>query len=172
MTTFARHATTFVAAASALALAACEGGRPPPEQIDREEAGRERLGTIGDIPGLLNEEGRRGDGLTPVNRYLWRASLDTLAFLPLASTDPFTGVVATDWGASPDTPQERFKVTAYVTSPTLAANSLQVAVFREIRSPEGAWVTAPVSGSTARRLEDAILVRARQLKIDEREAAG
>ncbi|MEO0361235.1 MAG: DUF3576 domain-containing protein, partial [Pseudomonadota bacterium] len=81
-------------------------------------------------------------------------------------------VIATDWGASPEAPTERFKVTAYVVDPTLSANSLRVAVFREIRSPEGAWVTAPVSGVTARRLEDAILVRARQLRIEERQAQG
>ena len=111
-----------------------------------------------------------GDSLTNVNRFLWRASLDTLAFLPLNSTDPFTGVIATDWAASPDAPNERFKVAAYVKSPVLTAGSLQVALFREIRDPAGAWVTAPVSGATARQLEDAILVRARQLKIADREA--
>lgn len=107
-------------------------------------------------------------GAAPVNRHLWRASLDTLSFLPLASTDPFTGVIATDWGATPDAPDERFKVTAYVTAAQLDATALRVAVFRETRE-NGAWVTAPVAAETPRRIEDAILVRARQLRLAERE---
>lgn len=103
----------------------------------------------------------------PVNKYLWQASLDTLSFLPLASTDPFTGVIATDWGASPTQPNERFKVTAYMVRPALQASSLKVAVYRQQRTEEGTWVAAPVDPNTARQLEDAILVRARQMRIAE-----
>ena len=103
----------------------------------------------------------------PVNKYLWRAALDTLSFLPLASTDPFTGVIATDWGANPDAPGERFKVTAYMVRPTLAASSLKVAVYREVRGEGGAWIPASVGADTARKIEDAILVRARQIRIAE-----
>ncbi|MEM7211006.1 MAG: DUF3576 domain-containing protein [Pseudomonadota bacterium] len=106
----------------------------------------------------------------PVNKYLWRASLDTLSFLPLASTDPFTGVIATDWGANPDVPGERFKVTAYMVRPTLAASSLKVAVYREIQGEGGSWVPASVSAETATKIEDAILTRARQIRIADVEA--
>ena len=101
----------------------------------------------------------------PVNKYLWQASLDTLSFLPLASTDPFTGVIATDWGATPNQPGERFKVTAYMLSPELSASSLKVAVYRETRSEDGLWVPATVDPDTARKIEDAILTRARQIRI-------
>lgn len=111
-------------------------------------------------------EGERGGSL-PVNKYLWQASLDTLSFLPLNSTDPFTGVIATDWGSTPDAPGERFKVTAYVLNPNLAASSLRVAVYREARNEEGLWVPAAVSPDTALKLEDAILVRARQIRVAE-----
>ena len=103
----------------------------------------------------------------PVNKYLWRATLDTLSFLPLASTDPFTGVIATDWGATPNQPGERFKVTAYMLRPALAASSLKVAVYREVRDGSGVWVPASVSPDTARKIEDAILTRARQIRIAE-----
>ena len=167
---------TAVAAFAAFALANC-GGATPTEQLDREDTGGGRLsedtgGRLSDLIASSGSSAGQGGGLTPVNRFLWRASLDTLAFLPLNSTDPFTGVVATDWAASPDAPNERFKVTAYVKSPRLSAGSLQVAVFREIRANDGVWASAPVSGATARQLEDAILVRARQLKIGERASEG
>lgn len=107
---------------------------------------------------------------TNVNKHLWAASLDTLAFLPIASTDPFTGVIATDWSAAPNTPNERLKVTAYVRNTTLTAEALRVAVFREELSESGVWVTAPVDEATPRQLEDAILTRARQLRRDELQA--
>jgi hypothetical protein len=104
---------------------------------------------------------------TNVNKHLWMASLDTLSFLPIASTDPFTGVIATDWSAAPNTPNERLKVTAFVKDTSLTAESLRVAVFREELSENGVWVTAPVDSATPRQLEDAILTRARQLRREE-----
>lgn len=107
-----------------------------------------------------------GGGSLPVNRFLWQASLDTLNFLPLSSTDPYTGVIATDWGAAPNQPGERFKVTAYMLSPALSASSLKVAVYREVRDNErGLWVPASVNPETPRKIEDAILTRARQIRI-------
>ncbi len=107
-------------------------------------------------------------GSLPINRFLWQASLDTLSFLPLSSTDPFTGVIATDWGAAPNQPGERFKVTAYMLSPALSASSLKIAVYREVRDAEsGVWVPASVNPDTPRKIEDAILTRARQIRIAE-----
>lgn len=155
-------------------ISAC-GGTPVPEAADKDTTDGGLLSdgstTLSDIPGfdLFGGGSDSGGGLDPVNKYLWKASLDTLAFLPLSSTDPFTGVIATDWASSPDAPNERFKVAAYVQSPQLTTSALKIAVFREIRDGSGAWVTAAVSGVTARRLEDAILLRARQLRLSERE---
>jgi hypothetical protein len=160
-----------VAAATA-ALAACGlGSGPPPDVVSPEEADitRDRTrSTIGDLIVYNREDGPAGQNL-PVNKHLWRASLDTLRFLPLASTDPFSGVIATDWATNPDTPDERYKVTVYVTDPRLEATALNVAVFRETRSGD-VWAPAPVSDATPRRLEDAILTRARQLRVADLEA--
>jgi len=163
-----------LAAAGAALLAGCGlgSGEPPPAQVDPEEADmtrdRERS-TIGDLVVFNREGGPAGQNL-PVNKHLWRASLDTLRFLPLTSTDPFSGVIATDWASNPDTPDERYKVTVYVTEPALAARALNVAVFRE-RRVDDAWSPSPVSDATPRRLEDAILTRARQMRVAELEEA-
>ena len=108
-----------------------------------------------------------GKARLPVNKYLWQGALDTLSFLPLVSTDPFTGVIATDWGSTPEAPGERFKVTAYILNPGLSAAALKVAVFREVRDENGLWLPAMVSADTPRKLEDAILIRARQIRIAE-----
>lgn len=109
-------------------------------------------------------------GSLPVNKFLWQASLDTLSFMPLNSTDPFTGVIATDWSSPPTTPGERLKVTVRIEGASLSASALRVAVFREVRTEAG-WQPATVARDTPRQIEDAILTRARQIRIAERDAA-
>ena len=99
-----------------------------------------------------------------VNSYLWHASLDTLSFLPLVSADPFGGVVITDWYVTPASPDERLKVTVYIMDRDLRADGLKVVVFRQTRT-NGAWADAVPSPDTAHKLEDAILTRARELRL-------
>jgi hypothetical protein len=99
-----------------------------------------------------------------VNSFLWHATLDTLAFMPLASADPFGGVVITDWYVAPNAPTERLKVTIYIMDRALRADGLKVVVFRQTQTG-GAWSDAQPSPDTAHRLEDAILTRARELRL-------
>ena len=100
-----------------------------------------------------------------VNAYLWRATLDTLAFMPLASADPFGGVIITDWYVNPEKPDERFKCTVYILDSRLRADGLNVAVFKQAKDATGAWVDAPSAGQTETDLENAILTKARQLRL-------
>ena len=119
---------------------------------------------------------RRGEGDAPrgraqagpvigVNSYLWRATLDTLAFMPLTSADPYGGVIITDWYANPEQPGERFKATVYILDTRLRADGLNVTVFKQTRDTGGGWVDAPVAGQTETDIENAILTRARQLRL-------
>ena len=75
-----------------------------------------------------------------VNSYLWRATLDTLAFMPLASADPYGGVVITDWYSDPQKPDERFKCTVYILDTRLRGDGLKVTVFKEVSNGQGGWV--------------------------------
>ena len=68
-----------------------------------------------------------------VNSYLWRATLDTLAFMPLASADPYGGVVITDWYVNPEKPDERFKCTVYILDTRLRGDALNVTVFKQVQ---------------------------------------
>jgi hypothetical protein len=99
-----------------------------------------------------------------VNSYLWHATLDTLSFIPLASADPFGGVVITDWYSAPEAPNERMKVTVYILDRSLRADGLKVAVFRQTKTTDG-WADAQVASDTSTKLEDAILTRARELRL-------
>jgi hypothetical protein len=104
-------------------------------------------------------------GSIGVNSYLWRATLDTLAFMPLQSADPYGGVVITDWYTNPDKPDERFKATVYILDSRLRADGLNVTIFREVSNGAGGWSEAPTSAQTSLDIENAILTRARQLRL-------
>jgi len=112
-------------------------------------------------------ESRRGApaGAIGVNAYLWRATLDTLAFMPLLSADPYGGVVITDWYVNPEKPDERFKATVYILDTRLRADGLNVSVFREVSNGSGGWVEAPTAAQTSLDIENAILTKARQLRL-------
>jgi hypothetical protein len=101
-----------------------------------------------------------------VNAYLWRASLDTVSFMPLATVDPLGGVIITDWYANPQTPEERFKMTVYIFDKRMRADGVKVAVFRQVRQGKSDWVDAQTNPETATKLENAILTRARQFRVD------
>lgn len=98
-----------------------------------------------------------------VNSYLWRASLDTLSFMPLVQTDSNGGVIVTDWYVNPQAPTERMKVTVTILDQDLRADAVNVAALREVNQ-RGQWVAAPVQAATTQKLEDLILTRARDLR--------
>lgn len=114
--------------------------------------------------GEEEQPGGQGAGIA-VNSYLWRASLDTISFMPLASADPFGGVIITDWYNPPESQSERFKVTVYILGRDLRADGVRAAVFRQEQNGAGEWVDTAVAPTTATDLENAILTRARQLRV-------
>ena len=93
-----------------------------------------------------------------VNRYLWRASLEVLSFLPVEAADPFGGVIVMGWGAAPGSGRQ-YRATVYIQDPALEARSLRVAVVTR---------GGAANRDTVRQIEDAILTRARQLRIQDR----
>ena len=100
-----------------------------------------------------------------VNAYLWRATLDTLAFMPLQSADPYGGVVITDWYVNPEKQDERFKATVYILDTRLRADGLNVNVFKQVKGGDGQWTDAAPTPQTSIDIENAILTRARQVRL-------
>jgi hypothetical protein len=99
-----------------------------------------------------------------VNAYLWRGALDTLSFMPLSSADPFGGVIITDWYQPPGDTTERYKATAYILGQDLRADGVRVSVFKQV-SQNGQWTDAEVAPGTNEEIEDKVLARARQLRV-------
>lgn len=100
---------------------------------------------------------RRGPTETQVqvNRYIWSATIEVLDFLPIQSVDPFTGVIVTGFGTPPNGGRA-YRATVLIRDPALDARSLNVA----LQTRNG-----PASAATVRAVEDAILTRARQLRV-------
>ncbi len=162
-----------VALVASLALAGCSSWGGKTETLDDQMKSKEYkfgslIGTEGGF-NLFGKNKRPGDGADTangigVNSFLWRASLDTLSFMPIVSADPFGGVILTDWYSPPDAPGERFKVNLYIMDRQLRADGVRVSVFKQQRAGND-WRDAPVGAETAGTLEDAVLTRARQLRV-------
>ena len=154
----------------ALAGAGCENAgpvEPPPDTYDPRWRGAQQAdgGIFGSSVTLFGgEEEAAGAVGIGVNAFLWRATLDTISFMPLLSADPFGGVIITDWYAPPGTPDERFKMTVYILTRTLRSDGVQVTVFRQERGADGVWEDRATNPGTAISLEDKILDRARQIR--------
>ena len=99
-----------------------------------------------------------------VNAFLWRASLDTLMFMPIDKSDPIGGVISTNWYTGPDISNERTKVFIYIKDRRLRADALEVSVFRQIKVDNG-WQDAEVNSETSKLIENSILTKARELRL-------
>jgi hypothetical protein len=148
-----------VGAVAVALLAGCGSGFGQ-QEMDAEtrrqlqEAGALRdadRSTIWDIFGARDDP----NVTVEVNRYLWQASLEILDFMPIEAADPFSGVISYGYGTPPGGSQS-YRATVFISDPALEARSLRVA----LQSRSGA-----VGRETARQIEDAILTRARQLRI-------
>jgi hypothetical protein len=170
-------ATSRLAPLLALALASCgsdagDTGPPPTpgNYIGTTNAGSSGLFGEGGISfGTAGKNGEGGGGQPSlgVNAFLWRGALDTLSFMPLASADPFGGVIITDYYEPPSSPGERFKATAYILGRELRSDGLRVSIFRQVRGPGGQWQDAQVSPQTVGDIENKMLARARELRAQQ-----
>lgn len=151
-------------------LAGCGLASGPSNEIpDQQERDRRAEGSIFGEDGITfggdKSDTGSGGGLG-VNGFLWRASLDTISFFPLSQADPFGGVIITDWYTPPETPNTRFKLNVFILGRQLRADGLRVSVFKQEQRAAGAvWEDVPVSNETVRSIENAILAKARELRV-------
>lgn len=112
-----------------------------------------------------NGESGTAGGNIGVNIYLWRASLEVVSFMPITQADSNGGVITTDWYSSPEAPNERVRANILILGKSLRVEALKVTLFKQTRSSGGTWADAPVAEATRTALEDAILTKARVLKV-------
>ncbi|MCP5405659.1 MAG: DUF3576 domain-containing protein [Pseudomonadaceae bacterium] len=115
----------------------------------------------GEGGGILSGE---SGGQIAVNSYLWRASLESVGFMPLAAADSNGGTIITDWYTNPNNAAERLKVNILILGKQLRADAVKATVFKQTKTGTG-WADAPADEATARQLEDIILTKARAMKV-------
>lgn len=140
-----------------------------PSTVSAEEMRKESRGKLTGDEGISlggrSEEKASSASPLGVNSYLWRATLDTLSFMPLASADPFGGVIITDWYEDTKT-HERYKINALILDKTLRADGIKITLFKQTLVGN-AWRDKKPNPEDARKIEDTILTRARELKINQ-----
>ncbi|MEP2782663.1 MAG: DUF3576 domain-containing protein [Pseudoruegeria sp.] len=154
---FSRIFTVFLMISSILVVSAC--GVLGPSSDDPADYYRDE-DEVGAAPGEDNIWDLFGDVDNPnitleVNKYIWNASLDVLNFLPIQAADPFSGVIVTGFGTPPGGGRS-YRATVYIQDPALDARSLNIALYTK---------SGPASADAVRAVEDAILTRARQLRL-------
>jgi hypothetical protein len=132
---------------------------------NKRERRDEKIGTILDEP-LFSNKPKKNESVG-INSYLWKASLDALAFLPKHSTDPFGGTVITEWYSPIETPKERLKIEVLILGRELKSDAIRVSIFRQKKDKKNEWTDQGVDPKTITHLEDAILTRARELRLSE-----
>ena len=160
--------------ATLLALPSCsmfkadaDTAYPKSEEDRRRERNGKITGEEGLVVGTSDKDKESGKNPLGVNSFLWRATLDTLAFLPITAADPFGGTILTDWYEDADAPGERYKVNVLILDRQLRADSLKISTFRQKKDKAGNWVDAPTDAKIGRKLEDTVLTRARELRVNQ-----
>jgi hypothetical protein len=161
-------------------LSGCEGVKPEASYPDRQPGNdkiiysdqkRETIWGEDDplgkkLFGDADEDSTGGAGIG-VNSYLWRASLNTISFMPIASADPFGGVIITDWYENPETKGERFKLNIFILDKMLRADGIKVSAFKQELDDKGTWRDVNVPKDMALKIENAILTSAREFRINQ-----
>lgn len=164
--------TIFIILCTTLIMASCAEKSVGSSRPNMTESNKQPYGSVfGDdgitIIGGKKKKNEYGPGVE-VNSYLWRASLDTIAFMPVASADPFGGVIITDWYTPEQSPNEKFKLNVYIMDRQLRSDGVKVTAFKKVYHQGKGWVDSPTSTEMSRKLEDKILTRARELRIKNR----
>jgi hypothetical protein len=167
-----KAATGFALTVGALALASCAGVTKPAEinPTDMPKGPGLFSGASGNILDGFRSKTTDGVGATTnlgVNTYLWRASLETLSFMPIKTADSNGGVIATDWYTGNNKTTERMRANVLILGKKLQASGLQITLFKEVKGKNGTWAETPTDPATARALEDTILTKARALRVSE-----
>ena len=128
-------------------------GKKPAQflNIDDDEDGKQTYSSVG----------------LPINPYLWRGSLETISFMPLAMADPFAGVIITDWYNTADDPNQRCKLNIFIKGVEFKTDNLKVNSFCQSLNENGTWTNQPVDKENDIKLENAILNKAKKIKISQ-----
>jgi hypothetical protein len=98
---------------------------------------------------------------------LWRASLKTIDFIPLATVDYSGGIIITDWYSEGKLNKEQIKIQIRFVSTELRSESIQVISYKKICETNNECLNIAGNENFNREIKDLIINAARQIKIEE-----
>jgi len=148
---------------ASLLLSSCSGLKTTPVEQPKEP-----VSILTGKPGGIkifgaNSKTNAASQNMPVNALLWRAALDVASFVPLDDVDTFGGSIVTEWHQSANNPDQRFKLTIFILSVELRSDAVKVQTYTQKKLGKD-WVDSGRDEALARKLEDLILTRARELR--------
>ena len=123
----------------------------------------------------LNETVKKGFGGSGVfdfasSNELWRASLDTIDFMPLSSVNYSGGIIITDWYSDGSNPNESIKISIRFLTNEIRSDSLQIKIFkRECFDGLKNCITNEIDGVIIPELKRKILQTATLYKNEKKE---
>ena len=95
---------------------------------------------------------------------LWRASLETIDFMPLATVDYSGGIIITDWYTDTSNPKEAIKITLRFLSNEIRSNSIKVIVHNKKCNPAQNCTVSEIDSNIKFELQKSILSKASLLE--------
>ena len=139
---------------------------------DAENRLRTGGGLFGKKPTSINDIWKKRDSSQqtasigmPINPYLWKASLETIDFMPLSSADPFAGIIITDWFSSESNINERCKLNIFIKGQEMKTDNLKVNSFCQALSDSGNWMDKKINTENNIKIENAILNKAKKIRL-------
>ena len=105
--------------------------------------------------------------INPINPYLWRATLETINFMPIASADPFGGIIITDWYNDTSNNDDAIKLTIRFLSNEVQSNSLRIIVHRKRCTTDTNCLVKKIESKIEEELRRSILTKAAVIKKEQ-----
>ena len=95
---------------------------------------------------------------------LWRASLETIDFIPLSNVDYSGGIIITDWYSDNTNLNESIKITLRFLSNEIQSNSIKVIIHNKNCGPNDNCAIREIDSNLKFELQKTILARAATLE--------
>tara|TARA_Y100000748_G_scaffold258042_1_gene224956 strand:- start:515 stop:1093 length:579 start_codon:yes stop_codon:yes gene_type:complete len=112
------------------------------------------------LDNMLNSGNKGGDFLFASANELWRASLDTLDFMPLSSVNYSGGIIITDWYSDENSLNESVKISIRFLTNEVRADALDIKVFYKKCNQVASCKISQKTGSLSAELKKQILSKA------------
>ena len=96
---------------------------------------------------------------------LWRASLDTIDFIPLASVNYSGGIIVTDWYTNNQEANETIKISIRFLTNEIRSDALDIKIFKKICDINNKCTISDYSGELIKELKKKILKTAKTYEV-------